>query len=298
MPINDPSSITQITFGEDGLERTALAEGPRPVSSRLFLEELEELQYSERRFGYLKERNSTYKLIAFAAGAIFIIISIIAYKFPTSLPFNFQKFAGIIFITGLLMIGLGLYIINQEKNVDKRLKNITRRRNELENRFSPVKPKDTAYFEDLVDMNIKNLKEYYGLVKIHTEKSFQATRIAAITGFILIVFGLVIGFVSPNSVRVADISTASGVIIEFIAGVFFYLYNRTVRQLKEYHDSLLGVQNILLSFKIVGDLKEDEDRVNMLGIMLSSLCGKHESEINPEKLEPAIIQEQSQDARR
>jgi Cyanobacterial TRADD-N associated 2-Transmembrane domain len=45
------------------------------------------------------------------------------------------------------------------------------------------------------------------------------------------------------------ISTGAGVVTEFIAAVFFYLYNRTVRQMKEYHDSLLSVQNILCPSK-------------------------------------------------
>lgn len=287
-------SETQIVF-EDSLEGTASSEGPRPVSSRFFLEELDELNRYEHYISQLKRKQSATKMIAFIFGGIFIIAGIIVSFFPFSFPFNIGQYFGIIILFGVICVGTGLLIMNGENNTKDRIKEISGRKDELEKKFTPIKPKETAYFEDLVDMNIKNLKEYYGLVKIHTEKSFQATRIAAITGFILIVFGLVVGFVSPNSVRVADVSTASGVIIEFIAGVFFYLYNRTVRQLKEYHDSLLGVQNILLSFKIVGDLKKDEDRVNMLGIMLASLCGKHEGEINPGEKEPTIMQEQSQD---
>ena len=73
---------------------------------------------------------------------------------------------------------------------------------------------------------------------------------------------------------ISYISAGAGTLIEFIAGVFFYLYNKTVSQLKEYHDSLLKVQNILLSFKIVGDIQSETDKVKMMVQMLDFLMGK------------------------
>lgn len=117
---------------------------------------------------------------------------------------------------------------------------------------SPVSGAGDEYFGSLVRINVDNLSDYYTQVRVHTNNSFWASVVAGALGLLLIVAGLTIGFASDASTRsLSYVATASGVIVEFISGVFFYLYNRTVRQLKDYHDSLLDVQNILLSFRIV-----------------------------------------------
>jgi hypothetical protein len=132
-----------------------------------------------------------------------------------------------------------------------------------------------TYFNSLVTINVENLAAYYGLVKVHTDKSFRVAIAVGVAGFVLIVVGLAFGFADDASDQaVAYLATASGVVVEFIAGVFFYLYNRTVRQMKDYHDSLLAVQNILLSFKLVGDTKEETEKVKMVAQMLAYLVGR------------------------
>jgi hypothetical protein len=129
-----------------------------------------------------------------------------------------------------------------------------------------------SYFDRLVTINVQNLADYYLLVKVHTNSSFTAAMAAGIVGFALILGAVMIGLANlPNASVIAPIAAASGVITEFIAAVFFYLYNRTVIQLKEYHDSLLRVQNVLLAFKIVSDTNESSERLRMTGTMLEYL---------------------------
>ena len=136
---------------------------------------------------------------------------------------------------------------------------------------------EPSYFDRLVGINVENLAAYYTLVKVHTDKSFVVATGAAVVGFALIATGLAFGYLgSDPSSHMAYVSAGAGVLTEFIAGVFFYLYNRTVRQLKEYHDSLLAVQNILLSFKLVGDLQASEEKTRMVSSMLAYLVGRHD----------------------
>ncbi|RLF32184.1 MAG: hypothetical protein DRN08_06945 [Thermoplasmata archaeon] len=83
---------------------------------------------------------------------------------------------------------------------------------------------------------------------------------------------MVIGFTAvEKSQYIAYISSGSGILIEFIAGIFFYLYNKTVIQLKDYHDSLIEVQNVLLSFKIVGDTENSEKQTSLMELLLKYL---------------------------
>jgi uncharacterized membrane protein len=129
------------------------------------------------------------------------------------------------------------------------------------------------YFDSLVKINVDNLAAYYLLVKTHTSQSFRVSITISVIGFILIAIGLSIGFNSQQK-TIGYISTASGVLVEFISGALFYLYNKTVRQLKEYHDSLIGVQNVLLSFKLIESTTDEKAKADMITKMIEFLVQK------------------------
>ena len=136
--------------------------------------------------------------------------------------------------------------------------------------FRPV-----SYFDSLVRVNVENLAEYYSLVKVHTDNIFRVSIVISVVGFIFILAGLAVGFFNTSSSQIVSyISAGAGIVVEFIAGVFFYLYNQTVIRLKDYHDNLLAVQNILLSFKIVEDTRDEKEKAKMVNQMIMFLIGK------------------------
>lgn len=137
-----------------------------------------------------------------------------------------------------------------------------------------------SYFDSLVKINVDNLAEYYSLVKVHTNNSFRASLLAGAIGFGLILIGVIAGFGGADTATPAKIAAVSGVVTEFISGVFFYLYNRTVRQLKEYHDSLLSVQNVLLSFKLVNDTEDTAAKRDMTAQMCRFLLARVSFPVN------------------
>ncbi len=143
----------------------------------------------------------------------------------------------------------------------------------------------SLYFNKLVNINLLNLAGYYEQVKAQANKSFTASLIVGVIGVMFIILGLALGFAATaNSQILTYISSGSGVITEFIAAVFFYLYNRTVRQMKGYHDSLLDVQNILLSLKLVEDTKEEAGKAKIVEKMVEYLVGgKHNSAHQPKE---------------
>lgn len=137
----------------------------------------------------------------------------------------------------------------------------------------PEPSENPDYFDSLVKINVENLAAYYSLVKTHTSQSFKVSLFVSILGFIFILIGLIIGFQFGDKI-IGYISSGSGILIEFISGVLFYLYNKTVRQLKEYHDSLIGVQNILLSFKLIESTSDEKVKADMMTKMLEYLVQK------------------------
>ena len=162
---------------------------------------------------------------------------------------------------------------------------------------SPVdEGKPASYFDSLVTINVENLAEYYSLVKVHTNNSFRASLFVGVIGFSLIVVGVIASFGGVDKATPATIAAVSGIMVEFISGVFFYLYNRTVRELKDYHDSLLSVQNVLLSFKLVNDTEDATAKKDMTmqmcqfllaGVELSKTARARSSREEPNPVVPS-----------
>ena len=148
-------------------------------------------------------------------------------------------------------------LLHEKKRIASTLPTETKFRDEGDN-AAP------SYFDSLVKINIDNLAEYYSLVKVHTNNSFRSSLLTAFVGFAFILIGVIAGFGGGQAATPARLAVISGISIEFLAGIFFYLYNRTVRQLKEYHDSLLSVQNVLLSLKLVNDTQDAEAKLDMI----------------------------------
>ena len=129
-----------------------------------------------------------------------------------------------------------------------------------------------SYFDRLVDINVANLGSYYSLVRLHNDKSFVVSVWVGMLGFALILAAVGFSLFAKDSKTLpTSIAAGSGVMTEFIAAVFFFLYNRSVRQMRDYFQGLLVVQNVLLSLKLVTDTRDEGERAKMVSLMLSYL---------------------------
>lgn len=201
----------------------------------------------------------------FLFGLVFIVLLFIHY----TKSYSFDAWLVVAFWV-LALLGILASIgsdVSKAKNIHEKL---VFRKNLLYGVGHKEKKSD-SHFDSLVNINIENLAEYYRLVKIHTQKSFNASLMVALFGFILISLGLVLAFIYDEYEKIAYISTASGIIMEFISASFFYLYSKTVRQLKGYHDSLIDVQNMLLSFRLIDATEEKEHKVKLVEKMMDYL---------------------------
>lgn len=112
------------------------------------------------------------------------------------------------------------------------------------------------FFNKLVKINFKYIDKYYDQTQNQADKSFKLSLVVAVLAFIIIVCGIVL--MIQNKAEAGKIITASGVLSEFIAAVFFYLYNKTITKMSEYHQKLVLTQNIGLALKIVETLPDTE----------------------------------------
>jgi hypothetical protein len=223
-------------------------------------------------------------LIRAAGGGCVLVIAYAAF-WPALQPVSRQMIAtggGLLgFITLAVYLFQRVFVADREENVavlmtrQRLLKTLVADR--------AAAKESMGYFDRLVDINLNSLGDYYLLIKTQANNGFQATLFAAAIGFFLIVAGLAYGFFDRAGSQLATyVGSASGVITEFIAAVFFYLYSRTVRQMKSYHDNLLTVQNILLAFKIVDETRDDAARTAMMKQVFGYLMGKSGAPYMPE----------------
>ena len=129
-----------------------------------------------------------------------------------------------------------------------------------------------SYFNKLVKINLDNLSSYYILVKRSAGQSFFVSLLSGLLGFLLLSLAVSWGLYNKSNDLITIVSIISGIIIEFISGTFFYLYNKTVRQMKEYHDSLVAVQNMLLCLKLIEDTKSEDQKLKLTEILINQLA--------------------------
>ncbi len=124
------------------------------------------------------------------------------------------------------------------------------------------------FFTNLVKINFKYIDKYYLQTQVQADKSFSVSVTASIVAFLIIIAGIVLMyFDKTNSAYVA---TGTGVLSEFIAAVFFFLYNKTIVKMGEYHHKLVLTQNVSLALKISEEMPE-ADKVKSQSYLIQEL---------------------------
>lgn len=133
-------------------------------------------------------------------------------------------------------------------------------------------------FKYLLLIDTSALDGYVNQTRLQAEQSFQLSKYVAIVGFVLISIGIVLGIYSSymgrNGLEAAYLASLAGILTEFISGVFFYLYNRTLQQLNLFHDKMLSSKQMIMSFLanslVEDDVKRDDSKVELSKMLMSS----------------------------
>lgn len=127
-------------------------------------------------------------------------------------------------------------------------------------------------FKYLLLINTSALEGYIAQTRIQAEQSFRISKIVAGVGFVLIIVGIIMGFFS--NISAAYIAAISGILTEFISGVFFYLYNKTLQQLNLFHNKMLSSQHASMSFmanRLISDVAmRDQCIADLSKVLLST----------------------------
>jgi len=99
-------------------------------------------------------------------------------------------------------------------------------------------------------INNAAVEKYVSQSRAQAEASFLLSRRAAIAGFVLFLGSVVIGLVSQftdHPLDIAYLSAAAGAVTQFLSGVFFWLYNRTLQQIHLFYQGIMSQQTEALA---------------------------------------------------
>ncbi|WP_353148668.1 hypothetical protein [Chryseobacterium sp.] len=124
----------------------------------------------------------------------------------------------------------------------------------------------------LMIKNVAELREYYVINKQQARNSFSSALIICILGFILFAGGLIISYIIPEKQDVIPYTTIGGAIVEIIAGLFFWLYSKAIKQINIFHTSLQSTEKFLTAIQLVEKIsveKRDDAYTNIIEKIIS-----------------------------
>jgi hypothetical protein len=127
------------------------------------------------------------------------------------------------------------------------------------------KPKEKADILDAINLNLAQVVEYYVINKGQAKRSFQMSVSAIIVGFLTIIAGIWLSYGNQlTNQNPAYISVLAGVVLQFIGGAYFYLYNRSLIQLNFFFSRLALMQDTMLAIRLCDSIPEGRDKHHVL----------------------------------
>lgn len=198
-------------------------------------------------------KKSKVMYLAIAAVSLIITWFIVVELFKVD--FTSSPYIGILLYT-IIAIFIGCMLFIYVRSFFEHKENMIRdqiRENEF-NRIQNETKEDI--FENSIKMSYKYLDQYYLQTREQAQQGFKVCKIISVCGFILICTGIVFMFL--DQVSSSYITCGAGAITEFIAAVFFYLYNKTVISMSKYHNKLVLSHNVSIALKVAESLPQDE----------------------------------------
>lgn len=142
-------------------------------------------------------------------------------------------------------------------------------------------------FKYLFLLNFSELHQYISQTRLQAQQSFVLSVVTSVIGFVLVASGVILGivsnFVGGVTISTAYLSAISGILTEFISGVFFYLYSTTLRQLNLFHAKMVESENVsvsLLANSLISEAAKKDEGMLQLSTALMKSAFAAEKEIS------------------
>ncbi len=108
----------------------------------------------------------------------------------------------------------------------------------------------------LLYKNVRESTEYYIISKRQANKTFTLAIISCIFGIIIYICGFLV--VVTLDKDIAIFTTIAGTVVELVAGLSFWMYNKSLKQLNEYHKRLSSTEKYLTSIQMADKISENK----------------------------------------
>lgn len=171
-------------------------------------------------------------------------------------PFSFTSLivTSVAFMVIILAFAVGLATLLGVYEKDKTLKEKREIKEEIDNYLGTFQD-GTADTLTLITKNLTLLREAYIISKQQVRNVFSAAIFTCCLGFIIFATGI-IAFSSQRSNIILICSTSFGAVIEIIAGLIFWVYSKSVRQLNTFHKTFYENQKLLSSIYLVNSVSD------------------------------------------
>jgi hypothetical protein len=171
-------------------------------------------------------------------------------------PFSFTSLivTSVAFMVIILAFAVGLATLLGVYEKDKTLKEKKEIKEEIDNYLGNMQD-GTADTLTLITKNLTLLREAYIISKQQVRNVFSAAIFTCCLGFIIFATGI-IAFSSQRSGIILICSTSFGAVIEIIAGLIFWVYSKSVRQLNTFHKTFYENQKLLSSIYLVNSVSD------------------------------------------
>ena len=192
------------------------------------------------------------RIFAGFLGLFLLIAGGLAYIVPN---WEFRRFS-----IPLLLSGLGLFLAftlsGQNFDVFVGAPQEVEERKEAE---ETLKDSKDPYASLQIDS--KRLSEYYAINQAQARGSFRWAVFAMFCGLTTIIGGIWIFYLreTPDTF-LTSLSTAAGVVINTISGLYLYLHNKTQRRSLFYYNQLVRIQQLGLAIRIAESHEEDHEK--------------------------------------
>jgi glucan phosphoethanolaminetransferase (alkaline phosphatase superfamily) len=184
--------------------------------------------------------------------AVLLIIAIIGATFAVNLPNHstwLKTLAGTLgAIAGAIVLAIASYeraftVREREKVINRVEERVREHPNEPQAAWDLARIKLESYLN-------RNLMQIYWI--------FFLTLLVMLVGFIIIGYGVIRVYQSPDNFRPSIVVTVSGVVVEFIAATFLLIYRSTMEQAKEYVNILERINAVGMSVQILDNVEGND----------------------------------------
>jgi ABC-type multidrug transport system fused ATPase/permease subunit len=216
-----------------------------------------------------KRLRAALALLTPVAGVFFVLARIVFTK-NDGFQSDANRLADIV-LTPLIFLSFATFAVSlvsyssieffsAQRSTDSELESLRKEREELRARLAAEGARHVQGPADVLDtirLNLNQLTEYYTINKGQAKSSFRASMAAMLIGLLTVLVGIWMFYSKPaGDLKVSMISGVAGILAEFIAGAYFFIYSRSLTQLNYFFEKLTSMQDTMLAIRLCETLPE------------------------------------------